>query len=149
MLNKLNAFYIVIILIPGVCSAKTISKNNVLVDAKVEEVNHVQEVSSSDFDGVNKVKYRTVIKGSFKENVKRLVERNGYKHVMWDKAVDNCEWKQETVYTIPLSVANTAEAVIAFYAKTQDFFPEFSAIDKHVFMSYRGNPTNLTLCSKD
>lgn len=93
--------------------------------------------------------YRTVKIGSFKQNMERLVKNNGYKHVMWDSAVSNCEWRQETSYSIPVTMSETAEEAIAFYARTQDFFPLFSSIDKHVFLSYQGNPSNLTLCSKD
>jgi hypothetical protein len=99
--------------------------------------------------GYKKSPYRTVLTGTFKENMERLVKKNGYKHVMWDTAVENCEWRQDTSYTIPTAVAETPEEAIAFYAKTQDFFPLFSSVDKHVFLNYQGNPSNLVLCGQE
>lgn len=99
--------------------------------------------------GADKSPYRAVLSGTFKENMERLVKKNGYKHVMWDTAVANCEWKQDTSYTIPAAVAETPEEAIAFYAKTQDFFPLFSSVDKHVFLNYQGNPSNLVLCGQE
>ena len=98
--------------------------------------------------GYGHSKYRKVETGEFKENMERLVKKNGYKHVKWDPRVANCMWKQDTSYDIPDS-KKTAEDIIAFYAKTQDFFPRFSSIDKHVHLSYHGNPSNLTKCGKE
>ncbi|WP_045391766.1 hypothetical protein [Vibrio rotiferianus] len=93
--------------------------------------------------------YRLVQKGTFRQNMQRLAKKNGFAGVRWDKAVANCEWRQDTSYFIPERVAEGANDIVAYYATTQDFYPVFSSIDNHVLLSYQGNPSNLTKCGKD
>lgn len=92
---------------------------------------------------------RTVIKGTFKSNLEKLARKNGYRYVKWDRRVENCTWQQETSYMIPAFYARTPEEIITFYAKTQDFYPQFSTIDRHVMLNYVGNPSNLLLCNQE
>ena len=92
---------------------------------------------------------RTVSKGLFKANLENLVKQNGYQYVKWDSRVNNCSWQQDTSYVIPANYAATAEEIITFYARTQDFYPQFSTIDQHVMLNYVGNPSNLLLCSEE
>ena len=88
-------------------------------------------------------KYGHVRKGTFKENFTRLAREYGFNFVAWDPRVANCQWEQKTEYKIP---KDEAKQVLAYYAKTLDFYLEFSSVDNHVKVMYSGPMQRLSYC---
>ena len=83
------------------------------------------------------------MRGTFRSNLVRLVEGFNYGPLIWDKAVENCVWRQVTEYRIE---GEDPREIMAYYAATQDFVLNFSHIDSHVEAVYTGPEERLRPC---
>lgn len=89
------------------------------------------------------IQYPFIKVGTFKENVERLAQEQGFAPVVWDRRVAGCVWEQIQGYEIP---ETNPRDVIAYYASTLDFKPVFSDVDTHVQLIYFGPKTRIQHC---
>lgn len=112
-------------------------------NSRNEQKDQIAKISKQTDVRYSNPKASVVSVGTFKDNLERLANEQGFSPVIWDRRVKDCVWEQVQAYKIP---ETEPREILAFYASTLDFKPVFSDVDTHVQLIYFGPKTRIQHC---